>query len=282
MAHPAAAPVHHPSAHPTGIRRSWQIFQAMRREQTDPNGTYSFLAEDTTRMLGRYLPLAGATAIDVGGGPGYTAEALRAAGASAFTVDPFAEELSLHGRTPVDAVVGDGMTAVTAAGLGGGSLIYQGMSLQPARDVFNEHLPESLDWGLLDRVYYPRVVRMLGLATAPDSLVRRPEYRAARIFADHARRAGLPVSKIPMPIDWRYAQAEIDGKMTASYTDGCDLSAASTSSGYTFSPPVLMTCDPRPRSTMVPSSPTVAMSPVSTHRLPPDSTNVAADFSGSL
>ncbi|GEE00042.1 cholesterol oxidase [Gordonia spumicola] len=120
----------------------------------------------------------------------------------------------------IDAVVGDGMTAVTAAGLGGGSLIYQGMSLQPTRDVFNEHLPESLDWGLLDRVYYPRVARMLGLATAPDSLVRRPEYRAARIFADHARRAGLPVSKIPMPIDWRYAQAEIDGKMTASYTDG--------------------------------------------------------------
>lgn len=103
------APVGRTGAGPTGVQRSWQIFQAMRREQTDPNGTYAFLADDTARMLSRYVALPGATAIDVGGGPGYTAEALRAAGASAFTVDPFAAELSLHGRTPVDAVVGDGL-----------------------------------------------------------------------------------------------------------------------------------------------------------------------------
>ena len=120
----------------------------------------------------------------------------------------------------IDAVPGDGMTAVTAAGLGGGSLIYQGMSLEPAEHVFNEHLPEELDWRRLHRVHYPRVARMLGLATAPDTLVRDPAYRAARLFATRARRAGLPVSKIPMPIDWSYAQAELDGAMTPSYTDG--------------------------------------------------------------
>ncbi|WP_336788666.1 GMC oxidoreductase [Gordonia malaquae] len=120
----------------------------------------------------------------------------------------------------IDAVVGDGMTAVTAAGLGGGSLIYQGMSLQPKEEIFNECLPESLDWPTMNRVHYPRVAKMLGLQTAPDSLVRRPEYRAARIFADRARKAALPISKIPMPIDWSYAQAEIDGRMKPSYTDG--------------------------------------------------------------
>lgn len=110
------APVGTPAAHPDGVRRSWAIFQAMRREQTDPNGAYGFLADDTARMLSRYVALPGATAIDVGGGPGYTAEALRAAGASAFTVDPFVEELSLHGRTPVDAVVGDGLRLPLADG----------------------------------------------------------------------------------------------------------------------------------------------------------------------
>jgi SAM-dependent methyltransferase len=103
------APVGPLAARPTGVRRSWQIFQAMRREQLDPNGSYAYLAADTAQLIGSYLPLSGAVAIDVGGGPGYTAEALRAAGASAFTVDPFAEELSLHGRTPVGAVVGDGL-----------------------------------------------------------------------------------------------------------------------------------------------------------------------------
>lgn len=120
----------------------------------------------------------------------------------------------------VDAVAGENMTAVTAACLGGGSLLYQGMSLEPAEAVFNEHLPEQLDWARMHRVHYPRVAQMLGLATAPDALVRTPQYRAARIFAAHARRAGLPVSKIPMPIDWQYALDELAGRMRPSYTDG--------------------------------------------------------------
>ncbi|WP_328395921.1 GMC oxidoreductase [Nocardia sp. NBC_00416] len=120
----------------------------------------------------------------------------------------------------VDAVVGENMTAVCAAGLGGGSLIYQGMSLQPAEAVFNTHLPPELDWGLMDRVHYPRVARKLGLAVAPDELIAHPSYAAARVFARNARAAGLPVSKIPMPIDWNFALAETRGEMKASYTDG--------------------------------------------------------------
>ncbi|MCF8571084.1 GMC oxidoreductase [Gordonia sp. HY002] len=120
----------------------------------------------------------------------------------------------------VDAVVGDNVTAVTAAGLGGGSLLYQGMSLEPVEHVFNEHLPEQLDWARMHATYYPRVWKMLQLQTAPDSLIRTPEYKAARLFASQARKAGLPVSKIPMPIDWQYALDEIAGKMRPSYTDG--------------------------------------------------------------
>ena len=45
---------------------------------------------------------------------------------------------------------------------------------------------------------------------------------------------------------------------TQSNTSGCDRSASSTSSGYTFSPPVLMHADPRPSSRIVPSASTVA------------------------
>lgn len=100
----------------TGLARSWRIFEAMRREQDDPVGTYTFMAADLAAMVGSYLPLAGVTAIDVGGGPGYGAEALRAAGAHAFTVDPSYEELHLHGRTPQGAVVGDGMALPVADG----------------------------------------------------------------------------------------------------------------------------------------------------------------------
>lgn len=120
----------------------------------------------------------------------------------------------------VEAVPGNNMTALCAAGVGGGSLVYQGMSLQPAEAVFNTHFPPELDWQLMNRVHYPRVAEMLGLAEAPDELVASENYRAARVFADRARRAGLPVAKIPMPIDWDYALAELRGEMKPSYTNG--------------------------------------------------------------
>ncbi|TQF66262.1 GMC family oxidoreductase [Rhodococcus spelaei] len=120
----------------------------------------------------------------------------------------------------VEAVVGENMTALCAAGVGGGSLVYQGMSLQPSEAVFNTFFPNELDWQTMNRVHYPRVAKMLQLATAPDALVSSPSYRAPRVFAEHVTRAGLPLSKIPMPIDWNFALAELRGDMTPSYTDG--------------------------------------------------------------
>lgn len=120
----------------------------------------------------------------------------------------------------VEAVPGENMTSLCAAGVGGGSLVYQGMTLQPSEAAFATQFPGSLDWGELNRVHYPRVAKMLHLAEAPDELVDSPTYAAPRAFAANARRAGFPVSKIPMPIDWNYALDELKGKMKPSYTNG--------------------------------------------------------------
>jgi len=120
----------------------------------------------------------------------------------------------------LETVTGENMTAICAAGVGGGSLVYQGMTLQPEEAVFNAHFPEELDYARMDRVHYPRVARMLRVETAPDELISSPNYEAARVFARNATRSGLPVSKIPMPIDWNYALAELRGEMKPSYTNG--------------------------------------------------------------
>lgn len=120
----------------------------------------------------------------------------------------------------VEPVLGANMLAMCAAGVGGGSLVYQGMTLQPSRETFEETLPSGLDYDLMDRVHYPRVARMLKVATAPDSLVEHKNYAAARAFKTGAERAGHTVEKIPMPIDWSYAEAELRGEMKPSYTNG--------------------------------------------------------------
>lgn len=120
----------------------------------------------------------------------------------------------------LEASVGENMTSVCATGVGGGSLIYQGMALQPTEELFHTWSPGAIDWHEMDREYYPRISRMLRLAEAPDELVAAPRYAASRVFAQRVRDAGLPLRKIPMPIDWDYALAELRGEMRPSYTNG--------------------------------------------------------------
>ncbi len=120
----------------------------------------------------------------------------------------------------LERVFGNGMDIICASGVGGGSLVYQGMTLQPSEAVFNATLPQELDYAKMDREYYPRVARMLKLQTAPDELINSKTYKPARVFARNVERAGYAVSKIPMPIDWDFALRELNGEMKPSYTNG--------------------------------------------------------------
>ncbi|RAY16830.1 cholesterol oxidase [Actinomadura craniellae] len=120
----------------------------------------------------------------------------------------------------LEAVEGENMNIVCAAGVGGGSLVYQGMTLQPSREIFNATMPEQIDYSVMDSVYYPRVARMLKIQTAPDELINSQTYLPSRIFGRNVERAGYSLSKIPMPIDWNFALRELKGEMKPSYTNG--------------------------------------------------------------
>lgn len=120
----------------------------------------------------------------------------------------------------LETVSGDNMTALCAAGVGGGSLVYQGMTLQPTQGAFETVIGNGIDYAQMNATYYPRVANMLQIAQAPDALINSPTYLASRAFARNVGRSGYQLSKIPMPIDWSYALAELAGKMKPSYTNG--------------------------------------------------------------
>ncbi|OBG27615.1 cholesterol oxidase [Mycobacterium sp. 852002-51057_SCH5723018] len=120
----------------------------------------------------------------------------------------------------LSAFSGDNVTSIAGVGVGGGSLLYQGMSLQPSRELFETHLPSGLDYDEMDQVYYPRVASMLRLATAPDDVIDSPNYRVSRVFAARVRRAGYAVEKVPMPIDWDCVRAELRGEVRPSLSNG--------------------------------------------------------------
>lgn len=91
------------------LRRSWRLFGDFRVEQTDPDRFYGALAADSVAMVGHHEDLAGRSVMDVGGGPGYFADAFAAAGASYRALDSDVGEMSGVGEPLPGSVVGSGM-----------------------------------------------------------------------------------------------------------------------------------------------------------------------------
>ena len=91
------------------MRRSVRLLNEFRYEQPDPARFYTAIAEDSVGQLSTYADLAGATLLDVGGGPGYFRDAFRAAGATYLALDSDVGELSGLGRIPSGTVIGSGL-----------------------------------------------------------------------------------------------------------------------------------------------------------------------------
>lgn len=94
---------------PSGIRRSLGLLAAFRVEQTEPARFYRALARDSVAMVGGWMDLAGARVLDLGGGPGWMAEAFGQAGASCVVVERHRSELPAGGwGRAVRGVLADG------------------------------------------------------------------------------------------------------------------------------------------------------------------------------
>jgi len=84
-------------ARPATLSRSVSLFRAFLLEQSAPDHFYGVLAADSVEQLSAHVPLDGATVLDVGGGPGYFADAFRGAGATYVGLEPDAGELVARG-----------------------------------------------------------------------------------------------------------------------------------------------------------------------------------------
>ena len=88
------------------LRRAWTLLRDFKYVQSDPARFYGALARDTAEMVGAVIDIDGAVVLDVGGGPGYFADAFAEHGARYLAVDPDAGELRAAGlahRTTVRA-----------------------------------------------------------------------------------------------------------------------------------------------------------------------------------
>jgi SAM-dependent methyltransferase len=98
-----------PGPHRASLGRSVRLLRAFRLEQSDPGYFYGLLADDAVAQLASYIPVAGATVVDVGGGAGYFTRAFAAAGAHCVGVECDAGELTAHGPPPPGSVLGSAL-----------------------------------------------------------------------------------------------------------------------------------------------------------------------------
>jgi cholesterol oxidase len=120
----------------------------------------------------------------------------------------------------LERVHGVGMDVLCGAGVGGGSLVYHGMTIQPTEAAFTASMPAALDYRAFDTDYYPRVSAVLRPTPIPDDILGHPRYRAARQFHNRVVAAGLTPYRVPLPIDWDVVRRELRGELPPSYSTG--------------------------------------------------------------
>ncbi|MEO9326335.1 class I SAM-dependent methyltransferase [Gordonia aurantiaca] len=99
------------------LRRAAGLLNDFRFEQSDPARFYGALATDTANMVEAFVPdLDGKVILDVGGGPGYFADAFRARGAQYISVEPDPTEIHAGGLEHRGSVRGSGQELPFADG----------------------------------------------------------------------------------------------------------------------------------------------------------------------
>ncbi|MBF2007947.1 MAG: GMC family oxidoreductase [Chlorogloeopsis fritschii C42_A2020_084] len=117
---------------------------------------------------------------------------------------------------------------LVGCGVGGGSLAYGGILIQPPRELFEQVFPSSISYEQMDSVYFPRVHSVIGSAPIPDDVLESKYYLGLKVLEQHALKAGFPyvestntgltngINRFPMGVDWDIVREEMAGKRVPS------------------------------------------------------------------
>lgn len=105
----------------------------------------------------------------------------------------------------------NGISVLCGAGVGGGSLVYNGITYQPTRELFYKVFPKEIDYNEMDSVYYPRARSIIKAAPIPQDILATDYYLATRAFLQEAANAELRGSLLDIAVDWDIVRQEING-----------------------------------------------------------------------
>ena len=132
----------------------------------------------------------------------------------------------------MDATEYDNMTVWRGACVGGGSVIFTGVMIQPDKQYFDALFQNRVNYAEMDAVYYPRVRRMLNLSSMPDDVYQSRPFGHSRAWDEHVRMAGYTPSKIDSLFNWSIIRKELAGRVRRSATIGLSNHGNSNGAKY--------------------------------------------------
>jgi cholesterol oxidase len=120
----------------------------------------------------------------------------------------------------LDVIEGNGIYIGAGAGVGGGSLVFNAIIVQPRRELFDHVFQGSIDFDEMADVYYPRAKDVLQSAPMPEDVLATEYYRSSRVSYEQAVAAGFPTRAIDLAMDWDIVRQEIAGQCVASAIAG--------------------------------------------------------------
>jgi len=93
--------------------------------------------------------------------------------------------------------------------VGGGSVVFTGVMIQPQQTHFEELFGSTVSWDEMNSTYYPRVRAMLNLNKMPDHIYNSLPFSHSRVWDKQAHDAGFTSHKIDSIFNWNVINDEL-------------------------------------------------------------------------
>jgi cholesterol oxidase len=138
--------------------------------------------------------------------------------------------------TTSNMINANGIAVRNGAGVGGGTLAYNAIMLQPRQELFQKVFPPSIDYDELDQIYYPRVRTIVNGSPNPNyipqDILESPYYLSTLVNLQQAQNAGFvsgggnpggpqsPPKLVEYGVDFNIVRQEINGQARPSAIGG--------------------------------------------------------------
>ncbi|WP_442943417.1 GMC oxidoreductase [Nocardia sp. NBC_00565] len=127
--------------------------------------------------------------------------------------DPFGGVLDVSSYPGIDVWRG--------ACVGGGSVVFTGVMIEPEQRFFDHVFGGVVDYREMHEVYYPKVRKTLRLSPMPDDIYHSGAFAHARAWDDQVRAADYAPQRIDGSWNWNVIRDELAGQSRPSATVGC-------------------------------------------------------------